>query len=71
MPLPALGQRAELTRAVTDADITRFAEATGDFNPPPGWVGPRGRDRPRPVTADRDPPIQMRPYRPWPHRPRV
>ena len=32
-PLPTVGQTAMVTRAITDADIAHFAEATGDFNP--------------------------------------
>jgi 3-hydroxybutyryl-CoA dehydratase len=31
--LPAVGQTAEWTRAVTDAAIRQFADATGDHNP--------------------------------------
>lgn len=29
----AVGARAELTKTITDADIVKFAEATGDTNP--------------------------------------
>ncbi len=32
-PLPAVGDAAELTRTITDADIAHFADATGDRNP--------------------------------------
>jgi len=32
-PLPHVGQTAEWTRAVTDAAIQQFADATGDHNP--------------------------------------
>ncbi|HEY0780702.1 MAG TPA: MaoC family dehydratase, partial [Gemmatirosa sp.] len=32
-PLPVLGRIAEVTRAITDADIAHFAAATGDRNP--------------------------------------
>ncbi len=31
--LPAVGDVAEVARAVTDADLTHFAAATGDYNP--------------------------------------
>jgi len=32
-PLPQIGARAEYTRTVTDEDIVRFAEVSGDRNP--------------------------------------
>src|SRR5712691_3698784 len=32
-PLPQIGARAEYTRTVTDEDIVRFAEVSGDHNP--------------------------------------
>lgn len=32
-PLPAVGARATLVRTITDADIVRFAEVSGDRNP--------------------------------------
>lgn len=31
--LPAMGAKAELTRTITDADVVRFAEISGDYNP--------------------------------------
>ncbi len=32
-PLPPIGARAEYVRTVTEADIVRFAEVSGDHNP--------------------------------------
>ena len=32
-PLPPVGTRAKRTRTITDADIVRFAEVSGDHNP--------------------------------------
>jgi 3-hydroxybutyryl-CoA dehydratase len=32
-PLPAIGTRAKRTRTITDADIVRFADVSGDHNP--------------------------------------
>ncbi len=32
-PLPRIGARAEYTRTVTENDIVRFAEVSGDHNP--------------------------------------
>jgi 3-hydroxybutyryl-CoA dehydratase len=32
-PLPAIGTRATRTRRITEADIVRFAEVSGDYNP--------------------------------------
>ena len=29
----SVGRRAEVARTVTDADVVKFAEASGDFNP--------------------------------------
>jgi 3-hydroxybutyryl-CoA dehydratase len=33
MPLPATGSRVTYIRTITDADIVRFAEVSGDHNP--------------------------------------
>lgn len=32
-PLPAIGARAAITRTITEADIVRFADISGDYNP--------------------------------------
>lgn len=32
-PIPPVGTRASITRTITDADVRRFAELTGDDNP--------------------------------------